>query len=89
MKRLILLLIGMASLVGSVVLAQTGADAEPAQPPTQAAPAQTEPAPIAGTDAQSNGNSDENLEPAQESQARFIPTEQISQDLGVSFPVDI
>lgn len=28
-------------------------------------------------------------ESAQESRARFIPTEQISQDLGVSFPVDI
>ncbi|MCB1671412.1 MAG: hypothetical protein H7A04_12140 [Pseudomonadales bacterium] len=28
-------------------------------------------------------------EPEEESPSRFIPTEQISQDLGVSFPVDI
>tara|TARA_B100000945_G_scaffold83641_1_gene64648 strand:- start:390 stop:629 length:240 start_codon:yes stop_codon:yes gene_type:complete len=31
----------------------------------------------------------ENITPDSNSGARFIPTEQISQDLGVSFPVDI
>ena len=35
----------------------------------------------------SGSDSDEALE--EESPSRFIPTEQISQDLGVSFPVDI
>ncbi len=29
------------------------------------------------------------LDPEEESPSRFIPTEQISQDLGVSFPADI
>mgnify|MGYP001380308080 FL=1 len=31
----------------------------------------------------------ENIAPDSNSGTRFIPTEQISQDLGVSFPVDI
>ena len=31
----------------------------------------------------------ENITPDSNSGSRFIPTEQISQDLGVSFPVDI
>ena len=33
--------------------------------------------------------SEDNITPDPESEVRFIPTEQISQDLGVSFPVDI
>ena len=33
--------------------------------------------------------SGDNITPDPESEVRFIPTEQISQDLGVSFPVDI
>jgi hypothetical protein len=37
---------------------------------------------IAGSDQSASGDS-------QERAGRFIPTEQISQDLGVSFPVDI
>ena len=89
MKRLLMLLLCIASLSGSVALAQTGADAEPAQPPAPATPSQPEPAPLVQADEPDNADSDENTEPTQESQARFIPTEQISQDLGVSFPVDI
>jgi hypothetical protein len=38
---------------------------------------------ILGTDGGGQENEDEN------SNSRFVPTEQISQDLGVSFPVDI
>jgi hypothetical protein len=34
-------------------------------------------------------DSDAPGDPADEGRARFIPTEEISQDLGVSFPVDI
>jgi len=33
--------------------------------------------------------SDDDEVPEEESPSRFIPTEQISQDLGVSFPADI
>ena len=33
--------------------------------------------------------SEDNIAPDPDSEIRFIPTEQISQDLGVSFPVDI
>ena len=34
-------------------------------------------------------NNEEVLSPEANTDSRFIPTEQISQDLGVSFPVDI
>ncbi len=40
-----------------------------------------------GTD--SGQADDEQTDEEEESPSRFIPTEQISQDLGVSFPVDI
>ncbi|MEC8951067.1 MAG: hypothetical protein VYC30_08805 [Pseudomonadota bacterium] len=36
-----------------------------------------------------NGEDEEESEEEGQSNGRFIPTEQISQDLGVSFPVDI
>ncbi|MEX2131073.1 MAG: hypothetical protein WD772_06260 [Pseudohongiellaceae bacterium] len=46
---------------------------------------------VVPADAQTDGSATETEteEVEQNSQARFIPTEQISQDLGVSFPVDI
>ena len=34
-------------------------------------------------------NNEEVLSPEADTDSRFIPTEQISQDLGVSYPVDI
>ncbi|MCH2577462.1 MAG: hypothetical protein VX197_05485 [Pseudomonadota bacterium] len=36
-----------------------------------------------------NGEDEQETEEEGQSNGRFIPTEQISQDLGVSFPVDI
>ena len=36
-----------------------------------------------------NSNNEEVLSPEANTDSRFIPTEQISQDLGVSYPVDI
>ena len=36
-----------------------------------------------------NGEDEQEAEEEGQSNGRFIPTEQISQDLGVSFPVDI
>ena len=41
-----------------------------------------------GEEAPSNNN-EEVLSPEANADSRFIPTEQISQDLGVSYPVDI
>jgi len=41
----------------------------------------------ADSDSENGGAVDE--APEEESPSRFIPTEQISQDLGVSFPADI
>ena len=41
-----------------------------------------------GKEAPSNNN-EEVLSPEANTDSRFIPTEQISQDLGVSYPVDI
>ena len=41
-----------------------------------------------GEEAPSNNN-EEVLSPEANTDSRFIPTEQISQDLGVSYPVDI
>ena len=43
---------------------------------------------IAGDDKISSENNDDEVK-EENSDSRFIPTEQISQDLGVSFPVDI
>ena len=37
----------------------------------------------------SSTNNEEVLSPETNNDSRFIPTEQISQDLGVSYPVDI
>ena len=43
---------------------------------------------ITGDDKISSENNDDEVK-EENSDSRFIPTEQISQDLGVSFPVDI
>ena len=40
-------------------------------------------------EASENAESAQDAESEEESGARFIPTEEISQDFGVSFPVDI
>jgi hypothetical protein len=42
---------------------------------------------VASDDSATGGDTEEM--PEEESPSRFIPTEQISQDLGVSFPADI
>lgn len=42
-----------------------------------------------GADADDDNASDADDAPVGDSPSRFIPTEQVSQDLGVSFPVDI
>lgn len=54
----------------------------PTEPASGDAPAQDTAAPLPDIDSQP-------IEPGARSNGRFIPSEQISQDLGVSFPVDI
>jgi uncharacterized iron-regulated membrane protein len=52
------------------------------EPATDDATAQQTPEPLPDIDSQP-------IEPGVRANGRFIPSEQISQDLGVSFPVDI
>lgn len=62
-------------------------DAAP-QEPEQVEPKSVVKAQEANSDADATENPDEK-EDEEKSSARFIPTEEISQDFGVSFPVDI
>ena len=55
-------------------------------------PAETESEPIQGAVEENDlilADVEEDTEAEEQTSRRFIPTEQISQDLGVSFPVDI
>jgi len=65
------------------VLPQDTVQTEPAQEPTQQSEQQAEP------QQEEDFIFDESEADEEESPDRFIPTEEISQDLGVSFPVDI
>ncbi|MEX2468588.1 MAG: hypothetical protein WD396_02420, partial [Pseudohongiellaceae bacterium] len=91
MPRRLLLFVMLALLAPPGMAADNPAP----QDPDQAAAVAEEPAadqdsqadrPAGGDQAQAQ--TDEEAE-EEESDARFIPTEEISQDLGVSFPVDI
>ncbi len=64
-------------------------DAQQSPPPAVATESAQEPAQeIDLADSDSDANDDGEVA-EEESGARFIPTEEISQDFGVSFPVDI
>ena len=80
-----LFLMALLVLGASVLAAENDA---PAQDVDQQQAAGTDPQSV--QDAQDNALiAAEETEVEEESAQRFIPTEQISQDLGVSFPVDI
>ena len=83
-RLLLLLLLGMFAPLGLAAdnpVPQNDQDAAAAEEPGGGQDAQDgEP----DASAQAQAETDE-----EESDARFIPTEEISQDLGVSFPVDI
>jgi hypothetical protein len=73
------------SLTGHVMAQQSQGVPEPVEESSQGEPAETpvQPADMPDIDNQPIER------PAGQSPGRFIPSEQISQDLGVSFPVDI
>ena len=79
------LFLSMAFLLSSLfVLAQEGeqlGDKESSSAESQEIETEGEEAP--------SKNNEEVLSPEANTDSRFIPTEQISQDLGVSYPVDI
>ena len=79
------LFLSMAFLLSSLfVLAQEGeqlGDKESSSAESQEIETEGEEAP--------STNDEEVLSPEANTDSRFIPTEQISQDLGVSYPVDI
>ena len=79
------LFLSMAFLLSSLfVLAQEGeqlGDKESSSAESQEIETEGEEAP--------STNNEEVLSPEANTDSRFIPTEQISQDLGVSYPVDI
>lgn len=67
------------------------AQSQQTQTDTQTEP-ETDPEAEAPTDVESTSDPEEatgDLQDSQQVGGRFIPTEEISQDLGVSFPVDI
>ena len=79
------LFLSMAFLLSSLfVLAQEGEQVGDKESST----AESQEIETEGEEAPSNNN-EEVLLPEANTDSRFIPTEQISQDLGVSYPVDI
>ena len=79
------LFLSMAFLFSSFfVLTQEGEQVGDKESPT----AESQEIETEGEEAPSNNNQ-EVLSPEANTDSRFIPTEQISQDLGVSYPVDI
>jgi len=79
------LFLSMAFLLSSLfVLAQEGEQVGDKESST----AESQEIETEGEEAPSNNN-EEVLSPEANTDSRFIPTEQISQDLGVSYPVDI
>ena len=79
------LFLSMAFLLSSLfVLAQEGEQAGNKESST----AESQEIEIEGEEVP-NSNNEEVLSPEANTDSRFIPTEQISQDLGVSYPVDI
>ena len=79
------LFLSMAFLLSSLfVLAQEGEQAGDKESST----AESQEIETEGEEAPSNSN-EEVLSAEANTDSRFIPTEQISQDLGVSYPVDI
>ena len=79
------LFLSMAFLLSSLfVLAQEGEQAGNKESST----AESQEIETEGEEAPST-NDEEVLSPEANTDSRFIPTEQISQDLGVSYPVDI
>lgn len=91
MKRnyLLSLLLCLLMTVPFTLQAQTAPDAD--DNVVGAGPARDEPAAVADTDTSTDAATDADTDAEEEidGNARFIPTEQVSQDLGVSFPVDI
>lgn len=91
MSRQLLLLVLLAWLAPSGMAADNPAPQDPGdgttvtEEPAADQDSQTA-APAGGDQAQAQTEEDAGEE---DSDARFIPTEEISQDLGVSFPVDI
>ena len=80
------LFLSMAFLLSSLfVLAQEGEQLGDKESSSSAESQEIE---TEGEEAPSN-NTEEVLSPEANTGSRFIPTEQISQDLGVSYPVDI
>ena len=79
------LFLSMAFLLSSLfVLAQEGEQLVN----KESSSAESQETETEGEEAPSNNN-EEVLSPEANTDSRFIPTEQISQDLGVSYPVDI
>ena len=85
MTRLTLIFLLWGLLVGKALAAENNPQAvdDSGNNPELADSGDAEPELEAAVDSDEAGAEDE------ESSARFIPTEQISQDLGVSFPIDI
>jgi len=80
---LLALLVFGSGTVAAQVAGSSAADQEAA---TQTDPQQV----LADTDQEpADEDDDVDLEEDEDAPSRFIPTEQISQDLGVSFPADI
>lgn len=75
------------------VLAQASADADQAQDGAVSAATEQQEEEVADSDTQDGEASGQDIAQVDEentdSAGRFIPTEQLSQDLGASFPVDI
>lgn len=81
------LLFALALSTGMSLAAAQDQDVEP---PEAAPNAEQEPTPASQEElAEGADIEEEALEDDEDGPARFIPTEEISQDLGVSFPADI
>jgi hypothetical protein len=97
MKQVLYVL--LALLLGSVPAYSQVPDTPPAPEQTPAAPVDSSQAPAtneeAPTEPQTEPQAEADIasepepEEGDDAASRFIPTEQISQDLGVSFPADI
>lgn len=85
MSRLPTLILTALLLPGALFAADNPA---PQQEPEAVAPEQSDGEQLQEAGEES-GAEDNTQDQEEETDARFIPTEEISQDLGVSFPVDI
>lgn len=90
-KQFAALVFGLALLLsGALAVAQSSSDQDLSQTATDAAVDQEqETLANDASEQDSTGQDVAQVEDEEESSGRFIPTEQLSQDLGASFPVDI